>query len=107
MQFYPYGHPLNPKIEKSRGSQVARGTWPRRRYCSWTEPGELPGEGASRLWSVDTQVLPGRRHTKVPEQSGTLSYEGRNGADGTSENKVAGRRSVEPAETVACSLDRC
>lgn len=45
-------------------------------------------------------------HTKVPEQSGTLSYEGRNGADGTSENKVAGRRSVEPAETVACSLNR-
>lgn len=45
---------------------------------------------------------------KVPEQSRTLSYEGRDGADGTSENKVCvGRgRFVEPAEMVACSLNQ-
>lgn len=45
-------------------------------------------------------------HTKVPEQSRTLSYEGRDGADRTSENKLAGGRSVEPAEMVACSLNQ-
>lgn len=45
---------------------------------------------------------------KVPELSRTLSYEGRDGADGTSENKVCvgGGRFVEPAETVACSLNQ-
>lgn len=57
MQFYPVnGPPLNPKIEKSRGSQVASGHLAiRRRYCSLDGALEsCQGEGASAGYGVWT-----------------------------------------------------